>query len=143
MEPDALSDADSDAESLNVDSYRPVRLHATTSRFDDWLHRGPLLQPLPFWVYMQQVMRQLKPHRYQAFNLATPFMSSTDTTHSPRSTFNSSDHKSLCLGSLGHRVRNTKRITEKASPSGTQLCSDWRAVPVMESAARSPCSETC
>ena len=42
------------------ENFVPVRLHATTSAFDDWLHRGPFLEPLPFFVYMQQVSRVSK-----------------------------------------------------------------------------------
>ena len=42
------------------ETYQPVRLHATTSRLDDWLHRGPWLQSLPFFVYMHNVKRVRK-----------------------------------------------------------------------------------
>ena len=37
--------------------FRPARLHTTTSRHDDWLHRGPFLKPMPLHIYMAQVER--------------------------------------------------------------------------------------
>jgi hypothetical protein len=36
-------------------------IHVTTSRHDDWLHRGSLLADLPWLVYMMRVQRVRKP----------------------------------------------------------------------------------
>ena len=36
-------------------------MHSTTSRHDDWLHRGPFLADLPWLVYMMRVQRVRKP----------------------------------------------------------------------------------
>ena len=35
--------------------------HCTSTRHDDWLHRGPLLHPLPFLLYLARVRRIRKP----------------------------------------------------------------------------------
>ena len=42
------------------EEYQPVRLHATTSRLDDWLHRGPWLHSLPYYIYMHNITRVRK-----------------------------------------------------------------------------------
>ena len=46
------TDGEADNEFDDEHTYKPTRLHASTSRFDDWLHRGPLLDSLPFLLYM-------------------------------------------------------------------------------------------
>ena len=38
-----------------------VELHSTTSRHDDWLHRGALLADVPWLIYMMYVQRVRKP----------------------------------------------------------------------------------
>ena len=38
-----------------------TELRATSTRFDDWLHRGPYLADLPWHVYMMRVQRVRKP----------------------------------------------------------------------------------
>ena len=40
--------------------------HATTSRHDDWLHRGSLLADLPWPAYMMRVQRVRKPTQADA-----------------------------------------------------------------------------
>ena len=44
----------------------PAEIHTTTSRHDDWLHRGPLLADLPWLVYMMRVRRVRKPTQADA-----------------------------------------------------------------------------
>lgn len=39
------------------DAHQPVRLRATTSRSDDWLHLGPWLHSLAYFVYVHNVKR--------------------------------------------------------------------------------------
>ena len=48
---------DTEISEIEEDAYRPVRLHATTSRFDDWLHRGPWLHSLPYFIYIHHIRR--------------------------------------------------------------------------------------
>ena len=43
-----------------------AEIHATTSRHDDWLHRGSLLADLPWLVYMMRVQRVRKPTQADA-----------------------------------------------------------------------------
>ena len=43
-----------------------VELNTTTSRYDDWLHRGPFLADLPWLVYMVHVQRTRKPMQAKA-----------------------------------------------------------------------------
>ena len=58
-------DAEQECDDLNTDDddehaaegFVPTAIHATTSAVDDWLHRGPFLEPLPLFVYMQHVQR--------------------------------------------------------------------------------------
>ena len=45
------------------DDFVPTAVHATTTAVDDWLHRGPFLEPLPLFVYMQHVQRVPKSQR--------------------------------------------------------------------------------
>ncbi len=45
---------------VETETYKPVRLHATTSRFDGWLHRGPWLHSRPFFIYMHNIKRVRK-----------------------------------------------------------------------------------
>ena len=47
-------DGDEDADHTDGDercNLEPAVIHATTSRHDDWLHRGSLLADLPWLVY--------------------------------------------------------------------------------------------
>ena len=46
-----------------MDKFVPSALHATTTVVDDWLHRGPFLDALPLFVYMQHVQRVPKSQR--------------------------------------------------------------------------------
>ena len=39
--PAAFADEETEHSDEQEETYQPMRLHATTSRFDDWLHRGP------------------------------------------------------------------------------------------------------
>ena len=50
-------------EHCNLES---VRFNATTTRHDDWLHRGSLLADLPWLVYMMRVQRVRKPTQADA-----------------------------------------------------------------------------
>ena len=43
-----------------------AEIHATTSRHDDWLHRGSLLADLPWLVCMMRVQRVRKPTQADA-----------------------------------------------------------------------------
>ena len=43
-----------------------AEIHATTSRHDDWLHRGSLLADLPWLAYMMRVQRVRKPTKADA-----------------------------------------------------------------------------
>lgn len=45
-----------------------VTFHCTSTRHDDWLHRGPLLHPMPFHLYMARVSRVRKPKVASATN---------------------------------------------------------------------------
>ena len=58
--PPASADEETEHSDGQEETYQPVKLHATTSRFDDWLHRGPWLHSLPFFVYMQNIKRVRK-----------------------------------------------------------------------------------
>ena len=44
----------------------PAEIHATTSRHDDWLHRGFLVVDLPWVAYMMRVLRVRKPTQSDA-----------------------------------------------------------------------------
>ena len=44
----------------------PAQIHTTTSRHDDWLHRGSLLADLPWLVDMMRVRRVRKPTQANA-----------------------------------------------------------------------------
>ncbi len=68
----APTSADEATEPSDVETeiYKPVRLHATTSRFDDWLHRGPWLHSLPFFIYMHNIKRVRKIKASPASTLA-------------------------------------------------------------------------
>ncbi|MDO7681115.1 MAG: hypothetical protein MUQ52_01385, partial [Pirellulales bacterium] len=76
-EPDLMSNpaASADEETEHSDeqeeTYQPIRLHATTSRFDDWLHRGPWLHSLPYFVYMHNIRRVRKVKASQASKQAS------------------------------------------------------------------------
>ena len=53
--PMAAADEETEHSDGQEETYQPVRLHATNSRFDDWLHRGPWLHSLPYFVYMHNI----------------------------------------------------------------------------------------
>ena len=57
---DDVSEADNadDAAQCNVQA---VECHATSTRHDDWLHRGVFLADLPWYAYMMRVQRVRKP----------------------------------------------------------------------------------
>lgn len=84
---DALSNpavsADDDMEHSDgqEETYHPVRLHATTSRFDDWLHRGPWLHALPYFLYMHNIKRVRQRAASQHRKKLHSASSSTATTH--------------------------------------------------------------
>ena len=50
-EQDSDEDGDTDAGDEDAGNLEPAVIHATTSRHDDWLHRGALLADLPWLVY--------------------------------------------------------------------------------------------
>ena len=51
----ASADEETEHSDGEEETYHPVRLHATTSRFDNWLHRGAWLHDLPYFVYMHNI----------------------------------------------------------------------------------------
>ena len=54
---------DIDDDEAAPEEFVPTAVHATTTAVDDWLHRGPFLEPLPLFVYMQHVQRVPKSQR--------------------------------------------------------------------------------
>ena len=67
----ASADGEEEHSDDQEETYQPVRLHATTSRFDDWLHRGPWLHSLSYFVYMHNVKRVRKVKASQASKQAS------------------------------------------------------------------------
>ena len=55
---DGMDDPDADAEECEVQA---TECRTTSSRHDDWLHRGPFLADLPWHAYMMRVRRTRKP----------------------------------------------------------------------------------
>ena len=53
-----LDDRNADGKDYQVQA---VECHATCTRHDDWLHRGPFLADLPWHAYMMRVRRARKP----------------------------------------------------------------------------------
>ena len=71
--PPSSADEQTDQASEKSEAYRPVRLHATTSRFDDWLHRGPWLHSIPYHLYIHDIMRVRKSSEYTANEASSRF----------------------------------------------------------------------
>ena len=69
--PAASADEETEHSDEQEETYQPIRLHATTSRFDDWLHRGPWLHSLPYFVYMHNIRRVRKVKASQASKQAS------------------------------------------------------------------------
>ena len=69
--PPASAEEETEQSDDQEETYQPARLHATTSRFDDWLHRGPWLHSLPYFVYMHNIKRVRKAKAWQASKQAS------------------------------------------------------------------------
>ncbi len=75
-----LHEEETEHSDIGEETFQPVRLHATTSRFDDWLHRGPWLHSLPYFVYMHNIMRVRKRRRLKHRSNPRNALSSTHIT---------------------------------------------------------------
>ena len=62
-ESDALLASDSESDAEKEIECQPCEVRTTTSRHDDWLHRGVQLAALPFIVYMARVKKVPRPTR--------------------------------------------------------------------------------
>ena len=60
---ESLDDSDEDDMNRNADQYilQAAECRVTSTRHDDWLHRGPFLADLPWKIYMMRVQRRRKP----------------------------------------------------------------------------------
>ena len=60
---ESLDDSDEDDMNRNADQYilQAAECRVTSTRHDDWLHRGPFLADLPWKIYMMRVRRRRKP----------------------------------------------------------------------------------
>ena len=80
------------------ETYQLVRLHATTSRYDDWLHRGRWLRSLPYFVYMHSINRVRKAKAWQASKQAPQRFEFDE--HYPLSTLYQQEMKSRVIPRL-------------------------------------------
>ena len=62
-ESDAHLASDSESDAVKEIECQPCEVRTTTSRHDDWLHRGVQLAALPFIVYMARVKKVPRPTR--------------------------------------------------------------------------------
>ena len=123
--PNLVAAADEETESSDgqEEIYQPVRLHATNSRFDDRLRRGPWLHSLPYFVYMHNIKRVRKVKASQASKQASQRFVFDKHYHCPLYTIKKWGPESSRF-SLAHNVNNMRTTEGKIMLYGTRPYSD-------------------
>ena len=73
VEVETAEDEEEDQNENKDDNWEPSCLHETISRFDDWLHRGPFLQPLTYHLYIIHITRVRKPKKHRVSQMRNRF----------------------------------------------------------------------